>query len=73
MIRNWKYYERGEKIGEIWITRHQYMTGNVMGMLVEPKRIEKPEYHLCNAKSFDFPVRYKVLHTHTRQPSWRRR
>lgn len=61
MVRNWKYYLPGEDIGELQIPKGQYMTGNIMGVLVEKKESITPNSTLTNAYNFDFPVRYKLI------------
>lgn len=61
IVRNWKYYAAGASIGELCITEGQFMTGNVAGILITA---EKPFFRfesICNAKTFRFPVRYKII------------
>lgn len=65
MVRNWKYYIKAEDIGSLKITNGQYMTGNIIGILVEEKNFINPNRNLVNAKTFDFPVRYKIVRQYT--------
>ena len=41
------------------------MTGNMIGILVEEKEFVDPTGNLVNAKTFDFPVRYKPVRQYT--------
>lgn len=62
MIRNWKYFSPRGSIGELHIANHQYMTGNMVGILLTGyEHIEDSPRNVCNAKAFDFPVRYKIV------------
>lgn len=61
IIKNWRFYGAKEPYGELHISKGQFMTGNIAGILITD---EAPKYHLnsiCNAKSFAFPVRYKII------------
>lgn len=65
MVRNWKYYTKAGDIGKLKITNGQYMTGNILGILVEENDFLNPRGNLVNAKTFDFPVRYKTVRKYT--------
>ena len=36
MVRNWGYVQSDEDIGELYITKNQYMGGNMAGIIVDP-------------------------------------
>lgn len=61
MVRNWKYFEKKADVGELYITQNQFMTGNLVGILMAPDPIEEPKGHLGWASTHSFPVRYKVI------------
>lgn len=61
MVKNWKYYLQDGDIGDLSITRNQYMTGNIMGVLAEKREMSKLGKNVMNAKTFHYPVRYKIL------------
>ena len=61
MVKTWQYFMPNQEIGELSITEGQYMSGNIMGVLAEDKGIQTPYGHFMNAKTFDFPVRYKLI------------
>lgn len=65
MVKNWKYYLKAGDIGLLKITNGQYMTGNIIGILIEEKGFIDPEENLVNAKTFSFPVRYKTVRRYT--------
>lgn len=61
MVRNWGYVQSDEDIGELYITKNQYMGGNMAGIIVNPDNCYKQIGDICNAKTFKFPVRYELL------------
>ena len=61
MVRNWGYVQSDEDIGELYITKNQYMGGNMAGIIVDPDNCYKQIGDICNAKTFKFPVRYELL------------
>lgn len=61
MVRNWGYVQSDEDIGELYITKNQYMGGNMAGIIVNPDDFDKQIGDICNAKTFKFPVRYELL------------
>ena len=61
MVRNWKYFTKKDEIGLLKITKGQFMTGNIMGIISDKKAITNSEGHLLNAKTYDFPVRIKLV------------
>ena len=62
MQKNWGYVSAQEDINELYITKGQYMGGNIVGIIVEPNELEKQVGDICNAKTYDFPVRYEVVY-----------
>lgn len=65
MVKNWKHFGKKSDIGELRISKGQYMTGNILGILIEEKSFSNPNGNLVNAKTFDFPVRYKTVREYT--------
>lgn len=61
LVKNWKYYGSREPIGDLGITKGQFMTGNVAGILITPDLPSHSLNSICNAHSFNFPVRYKII------------
>lgn len=61
MVRNWKYFEKKADVGELYITQNQFMTGNLVGILMAPDPIKEYKGHLGWATTHSFPVRYKVI------------
>lgn len=61
MVRNWRYYEKKADVGELFISQNQFMTGNLVGILMAPNPIIEPSGHLGWASTHSFPVRYKVI------------
>lgn len=61
MVKNWAYRLKKDDIGELHITKGQYMTGNIMGVLVEKEKVVSWEGNLVDAQTFPFPVRYKTV------------
>lgn len=62
MQKNWGYVSVQDEIKELYITKGQYMGGNIVGIIVEPNESEKKIGDICNAKTYDFPVRYEVVY-----------
>lgn len=65
MVKNWKYFQMGDEIGNLKITRHQYMTGNILGIIAEKQDIKYSQGNLLNAKTFDIPIRIKLVDLYT--------
>lgn len=61
IIRNWKYYDANAEIGNLSITKHQYMTGNILGLIAEKKMLGSGRGSLYDARTYTFPVRMKLV------------
>lgn len=61
MIKNWKYYEKKADIGELKISKYQYMTGNVVGIIADKTPIVNEKNNLLDAKTYNFPIRIKIV------------
>lgn len=61
LVKNWKFYNPKEPIGDLEITKGQFMTGNMAGILITNETPTNNLNSIVNAKSFDFPVRYKII------------
>lgn len=61
IVKNWKYYQKKDDIGLLKITKNQFMTGNIMGIIAEKKVMKNEKNNLLNAKSYNYPVRVKFV------------
>ncbi len=62
IVRNWGYYgPQPAKIGDLHVSKGQYMGGFIAGIMGLHSWIPKPPGHVCNASTFPFPVRYLVV------------
>jgi len=61
IIRNWNYFEKNGTIGRLRITKGQFMTGNVMGIIAEKKPMLTSFGNVLNVKTYPFPVRIKLV------------
>lgn len=65
LVKNWKYFEMNDDIGPLKITKGQFMTGNILGIIAEKKEIRDRQGNMMNAKSYNFPVRIKFVENYT--------
>ncbi len=61
VVRNWKYNMAGDTIGEVSITRGQFMTGNIFGVIVEKKPLTAGVSNMADAGSYKIPVRIRAV------------
>ena len=64
-VKNWRYFDKNEDIGVLKITKGQFMTGNILGIIADKKEILNEEGNMLNAKSYDYPVRMKFVGSYT--------
>ena len=61
IIKNWKFYDASDEIGNLAITKHQYMTGNILGLIAEKKMLDCGSGSLYDARTYTFSVRMKLV------------
>ena len=61
LIKNWKYQSSYDEIGELSITRGQFMTGNILGIIAEKIPLKPHKRNIADASSYNVPVRIKLV------------